>query len=222
MRHVSTWSLRSYAGSTLAIIASGMALTSAALADDCSKDVSAAFEKQRASKAFRVAMDQGTVEGPVRMTVDYIPPGRMLQTVVGKHMPGEQQTMFVDGRAFAGSSGSFEELLPQFSQSISAEVSAAISAPQKLGVFECLGKTAFEGKDYVAYRTSDKAAAAGAADAQETLARTIYVDPASGLPALNVVAALSGKGEPVLKIVYSYPTDIVIEAPQSAPVQKSP
>ena len=221
MRHVSTWSLRSCAGSALATIASGLALTSAALADDCSKDVSAAFEKQRASKAFRVAMDQGTVEGPVKMTVDYIPPGRMLQTVVGKHMPGEQQTMFVDGRAFAGTSGSFEELLPQFSQSISAEVSAAVSAPQKLGVFECLGKAAFEGKDYVAYRTSDKAAA-GAADGAETLARTIYVDPASGLPALNVVAALSGKGDPVLKIVYSYPTDIVIEVPQNAPVQKSP
>ena len=221
MRHVSTWSLRSSTGGALAIVLSCLALAPAAWADDCSKDVSAAFEKQRASKAFRVAMDQGTAEGPVKMTVDYIPPGRMLQTVVGKHMPGDQQTMFVDGRAFAGSGGAFEELLPQFSQSISAEVSAAVSAPQKLGVFECLGKTAFEGKDYLAFRASDKAAA-GAADAGDTLARTIYVDPESGLPAFNVVAALSGKGEPVLKVVYTYPTDVVIEAPQNAPVQKSP
>jgi hypothetical protein len=221
MRHVSTWSLRSSTGSALAVILGCLVLAPAARADDCSKDVATAFEKQRASKAFRVAMDQGTVEGPVKMTVDYIPPGRMLQTVVGKHMPGEQQTMFVDGRAFAGTSGAFEELLPQFSQSISAEVSAAVSAPQKLGVFECLGKTAFEGKDYMAYRSSDKPAA-GAADPGETLARTIYVDPASGLPAFNVVAALSGKAEPVLKVVYSYPTDVVIEAPQNAPIQKSP
>ncbi|MGB4866563.1 MAG: hypothetical protein WBP38_11790, partial [Hyphomicrobium sp.] len=46
----------------------------AALAEDCSKDVAAAIEKQRTSKAFRIALTQGTAEGPVDMTVDYLPP----------------------------------------------------------------------------------------------------------------------------------------------------
>ena len=194
--------------------------TSGVHAEDCSKDVVAAIAKQRTSKAFRVSMDQGTAEGPVKMTVDYMPPDRMLQTVTGAHMPGEQQTMLVGSRAFAGTSGAYEELLPQFTQSIVAEVASAVSKPETVGQFECVGKTTFEGKEYLAYRAADKDAKPGT-DPKDILARTIYVDPASGLPAFNVVAAMEGKGEPVMKAIYTYPTDIVIEAPQGAPIQKS-
>lgn len=191
-----------------------------AVAEDCSKDVLAAVEKQRTSKAFRVAMTQGTAEGPVDMTVDYMPPDRMLQTVTGKHMPGAQQTMLVGNRAFAGSEGAFEELEPHLVQSVVAEVSNAIGKPTSVGQFECAGKQTFEGKELLAYRAVDKDAKPGT-NPDEVLARTIYVDPASGLPAFNVVAAVSGKGEPALKVTYSYPTDIVIEAPDGAPVHKS-
>lgn len=191
-----------------------------AVAEDCSKDVLAAVEKQRTSKAFRVAMTQGTVEGPVEMTVDYLPPDRMLQTVTGKHMPGAQQTMLVGNRAFAGSDGAFEELEPHLVQSVIAEVSTAVGKPTNVGQFECAGKQTFDGKELLAYRAVDKDAKPGT-NPDEVLARTIYVDPASGLPAFNVVAAVSGKGEPALKVTYSYPTDIVIEAPDGAPVHKS-
>lgn len=202
------------------VLISAFALSVPALADDCTKDVVAAFEKQRTSKAFRVAMTQPSAEGPVAMTVDYIPPGKMLQTVKSAAMAGEQQTMLVNDRAFAGSSGAFEELLPQFTQSIIAEVNSAVGGPpQNLGQFECLGKAAFEGKDYTAYRSADKDVKPGT-DPGSVLARTIYVDIETGLPAFNVVATVSGKDAPVLKAVYSYPTDIVIEAPANAPVQK--
>lgn len=199
----------------------GPGAVSGAHAEDCSKDVLAAIVKQRTSKAFRVSMTQGTAEGPIDMTVDYLPPDRMLQTVVGKHMPGEQQTMLVGDRAFAGTSGGYEELLPHLVQSIVAEVKTAVGTPTNVGVFECGGKVAFEGKDYLAYRATDKDAKPGTSP-DDVLARTIYVDPTTGLPAYNVVAAVSGKGEPVMKAAYTYPTDIVIEAPQGAPVQKSP
>jgi hypothetical protein len=197
-----------------------MAAATAVRAEDCTKDVLAAFEKQRTSKAFRVSMTQPSAEGPVDMTVDYIPPNKMLQTVKSAAMAGDQQTMLVGDRAFAGSSGSFEELLPQFTQSIVAEVNSALGAPPaNLGQFECLGKTGFEGKDYLAFRSTDKNAQPGT-DPGAVLARTIYVDSENGLPAFNVVAAVSGKADPVLKATYSYPTDIVIEAPEHAPVQK--
>ncbi|MGQ0456169.1 MAG: hypothetical protein ACT4OU_03800 [Hyphomicrobium sp.] len=202
----------------LSLAAGLLALAGPALAADCAADVAAAFEKQRNSKAFRVAMTQPTAEGPVQMTVDYIPPDRMLQTVVGANMPGEQQTILVGDRAFAGSGGAFEELLPQFSQSVIAEARAAMGPPAAgLGAFECLGKSSLEGKEYLAYRTFDADAAKNAPDA---IARTIYVEPESGLPAFNVVAKRSG-GEPVLKATYSYPTDIEIVAPMNAPAQKT-
>ena len=73
-----------------------------ASASDCSADVLTAFQKQRSSKVFRVAMTQPSAEGDVEMTVDYMPPDRLLQTVKSPAMPGEQQTMLVGNHASAG------------------------------------------------------------------------------------------------------------------------
>lgn len=191
-----------------------------ARSEDCTAKVTEAFQKQRSSKAFRVAMTQPSAEGDVELIVDYMPPDRMLQTVKSPAMPGDQQTMLVGNRAYAGSSGAYEELLPQFTQSIIAEFNSAMgSTGKEIGAFECMGKADFEGKSYLAFRALDKAAPADVAP-DKLLARTIYIDPDSGLPAFNVVAAVSGKDAPILKAIYSYPTDLVIEAPQGAPIQK--
>jgi len=190
-----------------------------ALAADCTMDVVAAFEKQRTSKAFRVEFSQPTAEGEAQMRIDYVPPDKMLQTVTSPAMPGEQQTMLVGDRAFSGTSGTFEELQPQFTQSIVAEVRTALApAPQNPGSFECLGPAKLDNRDLVAYRTAEKIPAG--TDPAKVLARTIYVDPATGLPAFNVVAALAGTADPVMKVKYSYPTDVEIIAPANAPVQK--
>lgn len=186
-------------------------------AEDCTKAVADAFTKQRTSKAFRVAMTQPTLEGPVDMTVDYVLPDKMLQTVIGAHMPGEQQTMLVGDRAFAGSSGAFEELLPQFTQSIVTEFRTATEVPPtNIGVFECVGKSTFEGKEVVGYRSVDQDAARNTPD---QLARTIYVDPTTGLPAFNLVLPRGG-GDIAMKAVYSYPDNVEITPPANAPVQK--
>jgi hypothetical protein len=153
------------------------------------------------------------------MKIDNIPPDKMLQTVTSPAVPGEQQTMLVGDRAFSGTSGTFEELQPQFTQSIVAEVRTALApAPQKPGSFECLGAAKLEDRDLVAYRTAQKIPPG--TDPSKIMARTIYVDPATGLPAFNVVAALAGTADPVMKVKYSYPTDIEIVAPTNAPAQK--
>lgn len=195
-----------------------LAAASPAFADDCTKELLAAFQKQRTSKAFRVEFSQQSAEGVVHLKVDYMPPDRMLQTVTSPAMPGEQQTMLVGNRAFAGTSGAFEELLPQYTQSIIAEFNNAVGVPKDLGTFECVGKSKFDDRELVGYRTAEKVPAG--ADTSKIMARTIYVDPVTGLPAYNVIAALSGNADPALKIKYSYPTDVDIVAPVNAPVQK--
>lgn len=212
--------MRMRALSVLAVLAFAASFNAPALAADCSSEVVSAFHKQRTSKAFRVSMSQPTAEGNVEMTVDYMPPDRMLQTVKSPAMPGAQQTMLVGNRAFAGTDGAYEELLPQFTQSIISEFNAAMGSTGKdIGLFECMGKTQYEGKEFVTYRALDKAAPAGTPP-EKMLARSIYVDPESGLPAYNVVATVSGNEPPVIKAAYSYPSDIAIEAPEGAPVQK--
>jgi len=195
-----------------------IAATTPAFADDCSKEVLAAFEKQRTSKVFRVEFSQPSAEGDVHMVIDYMPPDKMLQTVTSPAMPGEQQTMLIGNRAYAGSGGAFEELLPQFTQSIVAEFVQAVGEPKNLGVFECAGNSKVDGQDFVAYRLSEKAPPG--ADTSKVMARTVYVDPATGKPAYNIIAALSGTAPPALKVKYSYPTNVEIVAPANAPVQK--
>jgi hypothetical protein len=50
--------------------------------------------------------------------------------------------------------------------------------------------------------------------------RTVYVDPKTGLPAVNLVAEDTPGAVPVFKGVYSYPTDLVIEGYPGAPLAK--
>lgn len=204
----------------LFVAAAALAVATPAYAagTDCSADVLTAIRKQLSLKAFRVEFSQPTAEGEAHMQIDYMPPLRMLQTVTSPAMPGEQQTMLVDNRAFAGSGGSFEELQPQFTQSIIAEVAQALARPSKLEGYDCLGTVKYDNQDLVGYRFEDKTHAQ--ADATKVMTRTIYVDPKTGLPAYNVIAPLAENAKPLREVKYSYPTDINIVAPQNAPVQK--
>ena len=185
---------------------------------DCSADVLTAIRKQLSLKSFRVEFSQPTAEGEAHMKIDYVPPMTMLQTVTSPAMPGEQQTLLVNDRAFSGSGGSFEELQPQFTQSIVAEVASALARPSKLSGYECLGTVKYESQDLVGYRFEDKTHPQ--TDPSKAIARTIYVDPKTGLPAYNVIASLAENAKPLREVRYSYPTDINIVAPTNAPVQK--
>lgn len=204
----------------LFVAAAALAVATPAYAagTDCSADVLTAIRKQLSLKAFRVEFSQPTAEGEAHMRIDYMPPLRMLQTVTSPAMPGEQQTMLVDNRAFSGSGGSYEELQPQFTQSIIAEVAEALARPSKLEGYDCLGTVKYDNQDLVGYRFEDKTHAQ--ADATKIMTRTIYVDPKTGLPAYNVIAPLAENAKPLREVKYSYPTDINIVAPQNAPVQK--
>jgi hypothetical protein len=200
------------------VAVAALAVATPASAADCSADVLNAIRKQLSLKAFRVEFSQPTAEGEAQMRIDYMPPLRMLQTVTSPAMPGEQQTMLINNRAYAGSGGSFEELQPQFTQSIIAEVAEALARPAKLDGYECLGTVKYEGQDLLAYRYVDKTHPQ--ADPSKVITRTIYVDPKSELPAFNVVATLAESSKPLREVKYSYPTDIDIVAPANAPVQK--
>jgi hypothetical protein len=50
--------------------------------------------------------------------------------------------------------------------------------------------------------------------------RTIYVDPETGLPAINIVAEDKPDAAPLFHGTYTYPTDLVIEAYPDAPLAK--
>lgn len=192
----------------------------AAAGDECRAAVEAAFAKQRTGKSFRLVAAMPGDGGVTRMTIDYVLPDRMHQKVEAPGQPAPVETIAIGRWAWGTQGGGWEELQPQFAQSVTAHVKEALAAaPKVTGEFACLGKVAHNGVEALAYQSVAPAAAtpAGGGSGEPELARTIYVDPSSGLPVANVVATKSGGAAPVFDASYAYPEGLVVEAPIGEP-----
>jgi hypothetical protein len=210
---------RLLAASLLAVaVSAGPALS----ADpSCKEQVAAAFNKQRSSHAFTMDADLKGESGPVKITVEYLPPDRMRQQIIA---PSQEplETVLVGTRAWSRQGGAWEELMPAIAQTIIAQVrQAVVDPPKDVGEFECMDKATIDGKEYLAYRSVEK----GGADAKGSLVsrpvhRTIYVDPKTGLPAINIVVEDKPDAVPLFRGVYAYPTDLEIEGYPDAPLAK--
>lgn len=208
-----------FAAALACLISLGLSAGSALSADAaCKQAVFDAFTKQRTSKAFTMVADMHGESGPVQITVEYVPPDRMHQTIVAKDQ-APLETTLVGTRAWSRQGGAWEELMPAIAQTIIAQVRAAVVDPPKdVGDFECLDKVTVDGKEYLAYRSVEKPGAVAMGAGGTPVHRTVYVDPAAGLPAINVVVEEKEGAEPIFKGVYAYPTDLKIEAHPDAPL----
>lgn len=210
-----------FAAAFACLIATGL-VAGPAMAQDpaCKQAVTDAFNKQRASKAFTMAADMHGESGPVKITIEYVPPDRMHQTIVAKGQDPLETTL-VGTRAWSRQGGPWEELMPAIAQTIIAQVRAAVvDPPKEVGNFECLGKVNVDGKEYLAYRSVEPADAIAKGAGGTPVHRTVYVDPETGLPAINIVVEEKEGAEPIFKGVYAYPADLEIEAHPDAPLVK--
>lgn len=214
----------------LGLVVAGIAFAAPVKAADCAAEVTAAFEKQRKTPGFRMSAETKGDQGPVAMQVDYVLPDRMHQTVRHPSHKEPLETIAIGRWAWGTMGGGWEELQPQFAQSVVAHMRQTLVEPvQTQAAFTCLGNVSYDGKDYVAYRSADGSATAAmppdkgpgaataAAAASAALVRTVYVDPASGLPMFNIVAESKPGTEPLFKAVFSYPADLKIAAPLGEP-----
>lgn len=198
-----------------AFVFAGLAVSQARAADECRAAVEAAFEKQRAfATGYRFTAQIPGDQGATRMTIDYLPPDRMYQKVEAPGHDKPVETIAIQRWAWGTMGGGWEELQPQFAQSIIAHVRSTLIAPPKITAeFACLGKLALDGKEFLAYRADQPSPEAGSQPGTPQLARTVYLDEVSGLPVANIVARLDDKEGAVFDGRYSYPTDIHIEPP---------
>lgn len=188
-----------------------------AAAEDCRGAVEAAFARQRAQKGYRFVAEMPAPEGVTRMSIDYVLPDRMHQKVEAPGHPAAVETIAIGRWAWGSMGGGWEELQPQFAQSIVSHVGETLVAPPRItSPFDCLGTVSRDGATLVGYRSAGAPQPAPEPDARP-LARTIYVDPASGLPVRNLVEYTDGAGAPVFDGRYSYPADMKIEAPIGEP-----
>lgn len=169
--------------------------------------VKTAFEKQIAHKTWRANIRSKDASGETQKEVyEFIAPDRMYRKVETRM--GMIETIGIGRWAWTNIGGGYSELQPQFAQMVTSRLQKAFVEPKISADFNCLGDIAFEGGNYVAYQTAaEKTKDLG------TLARTILIDPKTGLPAFNIVAVPDLKAQPIMQEAYTYPTNIKIERP---------
>jgi hypothetical protein len=180
----------------------------AAIACDGKAEVEAAFVKQQKQPWRTEIESKGENNVTQTQLFDFQPPDRMYR----KASTGKEsiETIGIGKWAWSnlGSGAGWEELQPMHARVVTLQVQEQFAPPRVLANFKCLGKVTFEGKSLLGYQTDpEKVEGVG------ELARTIYVDPETGLPAYNIVGPPSTSGDVLLRGRFTYPTDIDIQKP---------
>ena len=188
----------------------------------CKDEVSAALERQRKSSGFRMQTVMLSQDGVVNMTVDYVLPDRMHQTLSSVKDPTPVETILVGKQAWSRQAGPWTPLQPETTDQLVEQMKATLGEDEaKLTDFDCLGKQPLAGKDVLAYQGENldpnekkDAAAKDAPKAPDRAVRIIYVDPTTGLPIRSVFGRANKMEKPIFEANYSYPIDIKIEPPK--------
>ena len=194
---------------------------------ECKDEVLAALDKQRKAVAFRMETNMVSENGPVKMTVEYLPPGRMRQVVTVAVEPKPVESILIAGKAWSKDGDTWTPLAEDVAKDMAAQLNETFGDDSgTIGTVACLGSTAIEGQELIAYRVENDAqigpvdkSADAAEKARAALAdegrplRMFYVDPKTGLPMRSVFARANKLDKPIFKAVYTYPADIKIEAP---------
>jgi hypothetical protein len=199
----------------------------AALAAACKDEVASALKRQRETSGFRMDVNMIDTSGKVKMTVDYLLPNRMRQVVSSTADPRPVETVVVGNYAWSRREGDKQwiVLTPQVTNQLVAQMKENIGEEQgDLTDFECLGKQAVSGKDFLAYQGENeqpgpKNLTKNQSKLPDRPVRVIYVDTITGLPARSIFARADKLDKPIFEATYSYPIDIKIEAPMAIPQQ---
>lgn len=192
------------------LIAAASAVSVSALAD-CKQEVVDAFQKQRQKGSFRSVARMINERGPVKMTVDYVLPDRMHQTVKAAIDPSATETILVGNRAWVSNGSGWQPLPLEDANQVVEAFQGVLKADKEQPVFDCLGYVEVEGRTLRAYEAmADKTAPPGAPT------RMVYIDPTTGLPVRSIVALKDKLDRPFFAQDYSYPADLSIEPPQTA------
>ncbi len=188
----------------------------------CKDEVAAALDRQRKSSGFRMTTVMLSHDGIVNMTVDYVLPDRMHQTVSSMKDPTPVETIVIGKQAWSRQGGPWTLLKPETTNQLVEQMKDTIGeGDAKLTDFECLGKQPVAGKDLLAYQGENEdpnekkdPAAKNNAKAPDRPVRVIYVDPTTGLPMRSVFGRANKLEKPIFEANYSYPIDIKIDPPQ--------
>lgn len=179
-----------------------------AAACDGKAEVEAAFVEQQKQSWRTEVLTKSPDGADQHQHVDFQPPDKIYR----KATVGEEsiETIGIGKTAWnhIESDGGWQELPAMHARVVTLQIQEAFAPPRVTADFNCLGTVTYDGKSFRAYQTTPEKIGSG-----EMLARTIYVDPETGRPAFNIVGTPDGSSDPIVKSIYTYPSDIKIESP---------
>jgi hypothetical protein len=183
----------------LSFSALAVAATPAFADEKCKGEVEAAFVKQRAQPAFRTVATAQTLNGPLIRTIDFVAPDAIYNKIESPTEEAPVETIGIGRWAWANTEGGWEEQPPHNAQVVTQEREAYKVPPKAAADFSCLGTVKYENKDFLGYGT----AVAKDTDGMDVVT-TIYVSPATGLPAYYVTKSAKSDGPAKFVAVYTY------------------
>ena len=189
---------------TLLLIA---ALVPAPALADCKDEIKDIMDRSSLAGPYRT---EATVKSETRsgvVTSDIVPPDglRTRSEIGGK----TRELVKIGGQVWANEGAGWKELPPAMAARIAQVTdSARTLAPNRVGDAQCPGTQSVEGKSYTVY-TYKMDAPGGKVSSTNTL----YVDPASRLPARIVAETRSGTSKTSTDIRYVYDATIKLEPP---------
>lgn len=188
----------------LAVLVAPLVAAAGVQACDAKAEIEAAFTAQH-QHPWRTESASKSDTGMTQSQVfDFAPPDRIYRKVTSGAESVE--TVGIGKQAWTNATGAWEEMKAELALLVSTHMKTTFAPPRVSVAFKCLGPVDFEGRKLLGYQTEPETVEG------KVVARTIYVDPETKLPAFNVVGTVDGKEE-LMKEAYSYPKDVTIEKP---------
>jgi len=150
--------------------------------------VEAAFAKLRELPAFQMATTVVSEQGTLKMSVDYVPPDRMHQTVETGTSAGTVELIVIGSDAWSNQGSGWAPLPEKFATQVSSQMRLSLAQGQSRDTeYTCLGEQGFEDARYTAYRAELPPTGAKVPTLAKPNIQTVYVDKISGLPVRNIV-----------------------------------
>ncbi len=185
----------------IAVLTAVAALSFAAPAQaDCLSDIKDILTRSMTSGPYAMEM----TAGDMTMSAEVAPPNAMHSTAALPTM--SQEMIVVDGKAWMNAGGNWTALPDSVAAQVTAGLNGAAGMLEQIASPECLGTQNFEGKDYLAFKYTFAATGVDSTS-------TIYVDPATNLPAITVGTSNAAGKVTDTRASYRYDPAIKITPP---------
>lgn len=168
---------------------------------DCLGDIKDILNRSMASGPYAMSVDSPEM----KMTSNVVPPGGFHSTIETGGM--KQEMIVLDGKAWSNMAGQGWTAMPE---AVAAQITTTVlnvaAMNEQIKAPECLGTQNVDGRDLLAFKYDMSMMGVDSTN-------QLFVDPATGLPAIVETKATVGGQTSETKAVYRYDPSITISPP---------